>query len=124
MPCKVRLSNRRKLPGCSAEGHVSHVLSSRMSSRPMGLSKCGAGKMGRLKAYFYNGGDMLELAKFQREELKDAAGYEMSYFSPTEVMKSEKNRHYELGKYMAAIQGTLPSEIKKKLCINHHIAGL
>ena len=48
----------------------------------------------------------------------------MSYFSPTEVMKSEKNRHYELGKYMAAIQGTLPSEIKKKLCINHHIAGL
>ena len=124
MPCKVRLSNRRKLPGCSAEGHVSHVLSSRMSSRPMGWSKRGAGKMGRLRAYFYNGGDMLELAKFQREELKDAVGYEMSYFSPTEVMRSEKNRHYELGKYMAAIQGTLPSEIKKKLCINHHIAGL
>lgn len=24
MPCKVRLCNRKKLPGCSAEGHVSH----------------------------------------------------------------------------------------------------
>lgn len=124
MPCKVRLSCRKKLPGCSAEGHVSHVLSSRMSSRPMGWSKCGAGKMGRLRAYFYNGGDMLELARFQKKELKEAAGYEMSYFSPIEVMRSEKNRHYELGKYMSAIQGSLPSEIKKKLCINHHISGL
>lgn len=124
MPCKVRLSMRKKLPGCSAEGHVSHVLSSRMSSRPMGWSKVGAGKMGRLRAYYYNGGDMLELVRYQREEIKEAAGYEMSYYSPTEVMRSEKNRHYELGKYMTSMHVSIPSEIKKKLCINHHIKGL
>lgn len=124
MPCKVRLSNRKKLPGCSAEGHVSHVLASRMTSRPMGWSKRGAGQMGRLRAYYYNGGDMLELVRYQRQELKEAAGYEMSYCSVSEIMHSEKNRHYELGKYMAAIQGSLPGDIRKKLRINHHISGL
>lgn len=124
MPCKVRLSNRKKLPGCSAEGHVSHVLAARMTSRPMGWSKRGAGQMGRLRAYYYNGGNMLELVRYQRQELKEAAGYEMTYCSVPEVMRSEKNRHYELGKYMAAIQGSLPGDIKKKLCINHHIRGL
>lgn len=30
--------NKEGVIGCSAEGHVSHVLSSRMSSRPMGWS--------------------------------------------------------------------------------------
>lgn len=124
MPCKVRLSNRKKLPGCSAEGHVSHVLAARMTSRPMGWSKRGAGQMGRLRAYYYNGGDMLELVRYQHQELKEAAGYEMSYCSVPEVLRSEKNRHYELGKYMAAMQGSLPGEIRKKLCINHHISGL
>ena len=124
MPCKVRLSNRKKLPGCSAEGHVSHVLSSRMSSRPMGWSKKGAGQMGRLRAYYYNGGDMLELVRYQHEEMKEAVGYEMTYCSVPEVMRSEKNRHYELGKYMSSMQGSIPCQIKKKLCINHHISGL
>ena len=124
MPCKVRLANRKKLPGCSAEGHVSHVLASRMTSRPMGWSKRGAGQMGRLRAYYYNGGDMLELVRFQRQELKEAAGYEMTYCSVPEIMRSEKNRHYELGKYMASMQGSLSEDIKRKLRIEHHIHGL
>lgn len=124
MPCKVRLCNRKKLPGCSAEGHVSHVLASRMTSRPMGWSRCGAGQMGRLRAYYYNGGDMLELVRFQRQELKEAVGYRMTYSSVPEIMRAEKNRHYELGKYMCAIQGSLPDQIKKKLYLNHHISGL
>ena len=124
MPCKVRLGSRRKLPGCSAEGHVSHVLASRMTSRPMGWSKRGAGQMGRLRAYYYNGGDMLELVRFQRQELKEAVGYEMTYCSVPEILKSETNRHYELGKYMASMQGSLSDDIRKKLKIIHHIRGL
>ena len=90
MPCKVRLCNRKKLPGCSAERHVSHVLASRMTSRPMGWSKRGAGQMGRLRAYYYNGGDMLELVRYQRQELKEVVGYEMTYCSVPEIMRSEK----------------------------------
>ena len=124
MPCKVRLSSRKMLPGCSAEGHVSHVLSSRMSTLAMGWSKRGAGKMARLRAYYYNGGDMLELVRYQREELPMAAGSEKTFFTPTEIMRSEKSRHYELGKYMASIQGSLPRSIKKQLWFNAHLTGL
>ena len=124
MACKIRLSQRKKLPGCSAEGHVSHILSSRMSSRPMGWSKHGGGQMGRLRAYYYNEGNMLELVRYQRQELKKAAGHEMSYCTPVELLRSEENRHYELGKYMEALQVRLPSQIKKKLILNHHISGL
>lgn len=43
--------------GCSAEGHVSHVLSARLSSRPMGWSESGAETIARLRVYALNGGD-------------------------------------------------------------------
>ena len=33
--------------GCSAEGHVSHIYSSRMSSRPLRWSRNGADKIGK-----------------------------------------------------------------------------
>ena len=46
--------------GSSTEGHVSHVLSARMSSRPMGWSMHGATQMAKLRAYELNGGDMLD----------------------------------------------------------------
>ena len=124
MPCKVRLSNRKMLPGCSAEGHVSHVLSSRMSTLAMGWSKRGAGKMARLRAYYYNGGDMLELVRYQKEEQPQAVGGEKSFLSPTDVMRSEKNRHYELGKYIASMQGKLSLDVKKRIWFNAHIRGL
>lgn len=42
--------------GCHAEGQLSHVLSRRMSSRPMGWSRKGADQMSRLRAYWMNGG--------------------------------------------------------------------
>lgn len=46
---------------CSAEGHISHVLSERMSSRPMAWSKKGADKMARLRAFYFNGGNFNNL---------------------------------------------------------------
>lgn len=62
--------------GCSAEGHVSHVLADRMTSRPMGWSRTGADKMAHLRAYYYNQGDMRELVRMQKKELPLAAGAE------------------------------------------------
>lgn len=47
--------------GCSAEGHVSYVLSDRMSGRPMGWSKEGADQMARLRAFKHNGGNRQDL---------------------------------------------------------------
>lgn len=44
--------------GCSAEGHVSHVLSARLSRRPGGWSRQGADQMARLRAMKNNGVDI------------------------------------------------------------------
>lgn len=41
--------------GCSAEGHVSHILSARLSSRPMAWSTKGAGNMASMRAVRANG---------------------------------------------------------------------
>lgn len=41
--------------GCSAEGHVSHIYSARLSSRPMGWSQFGLNKMARLRVAAANG---------------------------------------------------------------------
>ena len=49
--------------GCSAEGHVSHVLSSRLSSRPMGWSMKGAEHIARLKVFELNKGDHMDYFK-------------------------------------------------------------
>ena len=46
---------------CSAEGHISHILSDRLSSRPLGWSVQGVHQMSRLRAYTANGGAIYEL---------------------------------------------------------------
>ncbi|HHV58578.1 MAG TPA: hypothetical protein GXX50_12600, partial [Firmicutes bacterium] len=46
---------REEIVGCSAEPHVSHVLSARMSSRPMAWSIGGAGRMAQLRVMEANG---------------------------------------------------------------------
>jgi len=47
--------------GCSAEGHISHILSSRLSSRPLGWCKKGVDQMARLRAFEANGGLVYDL---------------------------------------------------------------
>ena len=41
--------NKKELHGCSAEGHISHIYSDRMSSRPMGWSKANVNNMSKLR---------------------------------------------------------------------------
>lgn len=41
--------NKKELHGCSAEGHISHIYSDRMSSRPMGWSTTNVGNMSKLR---------------------------------------------------------------------------
>jgi hypothetical protein len=54
--------------GCSAEGHVSHVLSARMSSRPMAWSSAGAESMTQLRAVRANGESVKEHYLARQEE--------------------------------------------------------
>ena len=54
--------------GCSAEGHVSHIYSDRLSSRPLGWSRIGVDKMARLRVYAANGGKIYDLVKYKEEK--------------------------------------------------------
>ena len=54
--------------GCSAEGHVSHVLSARMSSRPMAWSVTGAEKMIQMRTVRANGQSVKEHYLADRKE--------------------------------------------------------
>lgn len=125
MAIRVRLTHRNQVKGCSAEGHVSHVLSGRMSSRPMGWSRTGADKMAQLLAYSWNGGDMLELVRYQRqEELAEAAGAECDVISSTEMLLAEKNKYGELGKYVSCINHHVDNGIKKYVGLSSRIWNL
>ena len=122
---KVRLTEKEGIIGCSAEGHVSHVLSSRMSSRPMGWSKIGADKMARLRDYYWNGGRMIELVREQRKELPKAVGAEENdIISSAEMLRAEKNRHKEIGKYFESINRRISEGAKKYVWFYTHIWGL
>lgn len=121
---KQRLKHKDGIKGSSTEGHVSHILSSRMSSRPMGWSITGATKMSKLRAYYLNGGDMLELVKYQKKELPQAVGAEYEILSSAQILQSEKNRHGMLGKYTEAISHSISLQNRKIIYFNSHIWGL
>lgn len=59
----TRIKEKNKCGTCCAEGLVSHILSERLSSRPMGWSKQGCDNMAKLIAATLNGEDMLELLR-------------------------------------------------------------
>ncbi len=61
---------------CAAEGHVSHVLSARLSSRPMGWSIEGAGRIANLRAYYFNGGEFRNLVR-RKNIKKETVRYSM-----------------------------------------------
>ena len=95
---------------------MSHIFSARMSSRPMGWSLRGVDRMSRLRIYVKNGGDLPELAKYQRvkgkQELPEAAGAEG--LSCTAVLRSERNPHPGIGKYIEALSAMISTEISKQ----------
>ena len=90
----------------------------------MGWSVTGACKMAQLRAYYFNGGDMLKLVRNQEKKLPKAAGAEYEILSGSQIMESEKNRHGQLGKYMESITHSMPAQNKKIVYFNAHIWGL
>ena len=117
---KTRLAGRSYIVGCSAEGHVSHVLASRMSSRPMGWSRVGADKMAHLRAYYYNKGSMLELVRAQKKEMPLAAGAEEVIYSCRDILNSESSSgrtriQKEYGKYYEAIRASISIQDRKRV---------
>lgn len=72
------------------EGHVSHILSDRMSSRPMGWSVTGADRMARLRAHYRNRRNMLSLARYQKKDIPKVAGAEYDVLNSNQVLMPEK----------------------------------
>lgn len=117
--------DKNKEVKCSAEGHVSHVYSSRMSSRPLGWSRIGADKMARLCIYKANGGNMLELVRYQKQELSLAAGCEETICSCEQMLRTESRNRKRLGKLADIPVYSIPyAQIQKIAALKNQIYGL
>lgn len=68
----VRYKDSNKL-GCSAEGHVSHILSSKMSSRPKGWSISGLEAITKLRIFIENSGTRSKIEEILKIKNKKTA---------------------------------------------------
>ena len=119
-----RVKNEEGITGSSTESHISHVLSSRLSSRPKGWCREGLDKMAQLRVYWKNGGGMLGLVKYQKEEKSTEKTEEEKCFSATEMITWEKKHRKTNGKYIEALRASISSQISAKVFFNASIAGL
>ena len=116
--------------GCSAEGHVSHVYSDRMSSRPMGWSETGADAMCQLRCYVRDYGEekVIDLVHYRREHKQlEATGTEdaVPKFARGYLKKLLHGQHDSDRVYLEKMQATIPSiEIRKKLAIRERISNI
>lgn len=122
---RLRLLRKNGVKGSSSESHVSHILSDRMSSRPMGWSKTGMSKMARLRAYYYNKGDMLELVRYQKEESTKAVSTESVIYSSSQMWSEERKRKKKLSHLADLKVYSIPyHQIKKIANFKAQIFGL
>ena len=113
----MRSYHNKLLSGCSAEGHVSHVLSERLSSRPMGWSQTGADRMSKLRCYERNHGreKIIDLVRYSREQrmLKRTGTEDMNVKKLS--MKAIMNDHYRQSwSYIERMQATIPGMTARK----------
>lgn len=113
----IRTYHDKRLDGCSAEGHASHILSDRLSSRPMGWSKTGADRMSKLRVYEKNHGKekLIELVRYSREQRKQQrTGTDnevVKHVNMREIMSTPYNQSKS---YIDRIQATIPGITAKK----------
>lgn len=108
---------------CSAEGHVSHIYADRMSSRPLGWSRTGADKMSRLRIYRQNKGNMLELVRYQKQEIPMVAGAEEVIYSANTDAVCREQESCETGRTgrYACVQYPLPTYKKDSSIEKSHM---
>lgn len=57
---QIQVNNDPVFHGTLAEGHISHMLSERFSSRPMGWSQIGTDNLSQTRVYVLSGGNVFE----------------------------------------------------------------
>jgi hypothetical protein len=92
---KIRITEAGSCWKCCAEGQVSHVLSARMSSRPMGWSELGCHQMAKLRAYHWNGGKVIDLLKYQKTKKVQEEHKQEQEELIKELRKRQSGRGYE-----------------------------
>ena len=85
----VRIDDGGAVWGCSAEGQISHVLSARETSRPMGWSKTGVHKMTQLRVETRNGTKIIDLMEYQQRKKQQKKRIEKQ----EELIKEIKKKH-------------------------------
>ena len=90
-------SEENELHGCSAEGHVSHILSDRMSSRPMGWKTANVNNMSKLRVLRDNKVSVKEILRNQSKE---------SEFKEIEKIRHQANAKMKQGLKVKA--GSIP----------------
>lgn len=89
--------NQKELHGCSAEGHVSHLYSARLSSRPLGWKTVNVDNVSKLR-----------LVKAEKKEIKEIVHNKRKVI---EIKEIEKIRHIAKEKIKESINfkvGTIP----------------
>ena len=117
----MRIKREEGVMGSSTESHISHVLSARMSSRPMGWSKEGAGKLSELRIYWKNGRKVEELLRADKEEERKE---EDRVYSAQDMIKWEKRSRKRNGKYVEALQATVSRQTGMKMYFQAAITGI
>lgn len=115
--------------GCSTEGHVSSVLSERMSSRPMGWSQIGSDRMCKLRAFVRNNGrdKVVDLVRYRRKQKCQkcaATGTDgMIDKSGRKLFSDKQRRDYA---YVERLQANIGDcwTVKKTLAIRNQINGI
>ena len=110
---KRRMEKKDGIIGSSTESHISHMLSARLSSLPMGWSKKGANGIAKLRIYRKNGGKIKDLLKGAHKEEKEKEELRVRDLINWEKRTSKKN-----GKYVDAIQASVSPSIQER-CIQH-----
>lgn len=90
---EIKAEKRDEIVGCSAEGHVSHVFSNRLSSRPKGWSQIGVAKMSKLIIYKKNGGKIYDLVMAQKLREMETSKHELQDELVKEVRKLSESRY-------------------------------
>ena len=119
---RMRIKREEGVMGSSTESHISHVLSARMSSRPMGWSKEGAGKLSELRIYWKNGRKTEELLRVEKEEERKEE--EERVYSAQDVIKWEKRSRKRNGKYVEALQATVSRQTGMRMYFQAAITGI
>ncbi len=115
--------------GCSAEGHVSSVLSERMSSRPMGWSETGSDRMCKLRCFIRNYGreKVIDLVNYRREqELERCVATGTDGLIDELQKKKYTAKQREAQRYAEALHGTLAgnSTVRNILVIREQIGNI